>query len=210
MIHDRTYTVRSYQEAPDVMRLRGMVHDEKPPGLYFDDDPEPLSVHQMVVDLYLSFPSLEIIKAEVVMEVTPHRECVSIEPHYQKLVGLSIARGFSRQIKDLFGGPSGCTHIGALLQAMAPVAIQSVWSMRAMSGEGEAAVSINSIDTVEAKKRALSFNINTCHIWDEEGPMVKDVLAGGEMEVPVWAEERLVSLGRDPDEWNRLRGPQGE
>ncbi len=216
LIHERTYTVRSYREAANVLRIRGMVNDVKPPGIYFPDDPEPLDVHQMVVDLFLDFPSLEITRADVVMEVTPHRSCVSIEPDYQQLVGLSIARGFSRKIKDLFGGPKGCTHIGALLQAMAPVAIQSMWSMQAIDddgtpvGIGNRVSSFESADdpeaAEEARKRAFGFNVNTCHIWDAEGEQVAQLRAGQELDPPLWAVERLQELGRDPSEWRQRSG----
>ncbi len=208
ILHRRDYVVRSFRQSPDRLRIRGMVHDQKPPGVYIDDDPDPLSVHQMVVDLIIEFPSLEIVGAEVVMEVTPHTGCTSIEPNYSDLVGLSIARGFSRQVKDLFGGPRGCTHVGALLQAMAPVAIQSSWSMRAMN-EGETAVSLGGgsaqeADAAEARRQALlTFNMNTCHVWSEDGTLIKQALAGEEIEAPIWAVDRLLELGRSVDDWHK-------
>jgi hypothetical protein len=46
---------------------------------------------------------------------------------------MSIARGFNAKVRELFGSSRGCTHIGALLAAMAPVAIQTGWSMRVSS-----------------------------------------------------------------------------
>ncbi len=204
LIHDRNYSIKAYRESSTALRLRGQIHDEKPPGMYIAGDPDPMSVHLMVVDLVISFPSLEIVSAEVVMEVTPHRGCTSIEPDYSKLVGMSIARGFSRQLKDLFGGPRGCTHVGALLQAMAPVAVQSMWSMRARSmAESDTPVAIAT--TPEERAQSMAFNRNTCHIWSEDGPQWAQVMAGEELEVPLWAEDRLTKLGRDPQEW-RLKG----
>lgn len=199
LIHHRSYDVRSYRLAPDRMMLRGIVHDQKPPGVYFEGDPDPLSVHHMVVDLTLVFPTLEIEAATVTMNVTPHTNCNQIEPDYQKLVGLSIARGFSRQVKNLFGGPSGCTHIGALLQAMAPVAIQSMWSMTSVNSDRTAPPDPEAAE--QAKKRARAFNLNTCHIWAEDGEQILSLERGEPLEVPVWAKDRLEKLGRDPNEW---------
>ena len=198
LIHHRTYDVHAYRLAPDKMMLRGIVHDQKPPGIYFEDDPDPLSVHHMVVDLTLAFPTLEIVATEVTMNVTPHMTCNRIEPDYQQLVGLSIARGFSRKVKDLFGGPSGCTHIGALLQAMAPVAIQSMWSMNSLGGRS------NESDPeadARSKRQAMAFNLNTCHIWAEDGEQMVSLRNGDALEVPVWAVDRLTALGRDAGEW---------
>ncbi len=199
LLHHRSYDVRAYRLAADRLMLRGIVHDQKPPGIYFADDPDPLSVHHMVVDLTLVFPTLEIVAADVTMNVTPHTNCSRIEPDYQQLVGLSIARGFSRHVKNLFGGPSGCTHVGALLQAMAPVAIQSMWSMTG----GSRASSDAGTDDDEGRKRAMAFNLNTCHIWAEDGEQVLSLRRGESLEVPVWAVDRLTQLGRDPEEWNR-------
>ena len=204
LIHHRTYDVLAYRRASDRLALRGIVHDQKPPGIYFEGDPEPLSVHHMVVDLVLDFPSLEIVEADVTMNVTPHMSCNAIEPSYQQLVGLSIARGFSRQVKDLFGRSSGCTHLGALLQAMAPVAIQSMWSMNSMGPRAQVQSSDRDA-AVLARERAMAFNLNTCHIWDEDGEAVAAIRRGEELEVPVWASERLVKLGRAPQEWRSPR-----
>lgn len=211
LIHDRTYRVRSYREADNRMRLRGMVRDLKPAGLYIPGDSIPMQVHHMVVDLVVAFPSLEITDANVVLETHPHEGCVRIEDHYKKLIGLSIARGFTHKIRELFGGPRGCTHTTALLQAMAPVAIQSTWSMRAVAGQGaldrhdeSVPVEPPKMMTPEQRKAALMFNINTCHIWDEEGEHVAAVMAGEPMEVPVWAQKRLRELGRSATDWNTM------
>ena len=68
--------------------------------------------------------------AAVLFEAHPHDACGSIAPHYGELVGLSIARGFTHEVRQRFGGPRGCTHTTALLLAMAPVAIQCIWSMQ--------------------------------------------------------------------------------
>ena len=131
VLHDREYRVRAFRKRDDLLLIRGAVRDQKPPGLYVDIDPNPLTIHHMQIDLEIAFPTLEIVGATVGIEVHPHTSCTNIEPHYDKLVGLSIARGFTHKVRELFGGPRGCTHTTALLQAMAPVAIQCMWSMRA-------------------------------------------------------------------------------
>lgn len=200
LLHQRTYLVRSYREADDRMRIRGTVQDVKPGGLYIAEDPEPLEIHHMVVDLVVEFPSLRIIDASVVMETHPHPECVRIEDHYRHLIGLSIARGFTHKVRELFGGPRGCTHTTALLQAMAPVAIQSMWSLQMPAGGGQA-VAAPRVMTPDERRAMFRFNVNSCHVWEEGGELMELVEAGGDVPVPVWAEERLVKLGRDPAEW---------
>ena len=118
-LHTRDYQVRAFKIDDGTILLRGAVRDTKPPGLYIDDDPEPLPIHHMVVDLTLAWPSLEITDAKAVFEVHPQSMCPDIAPAYDRLVGISIARGFNNRVRELFGGPRGCTHITALLAAYA-------------------------------------------------------------------------------------------
>ena len=202
MLHSRTYAVRSYRKDEHLVLLRGTVQDQKPAGLYIEGDEEPLTIHHMQVDLVVRYPELRIEEASVTFGTHPHTTCPGIASTYQALVGLSIARGFINKVRELFGGPRGCTHVSALLQAMAPVAIQTTWSMQppgggALSGGGEH-------DEAEIRA-AMRHNLNTCHVWDEGGAQVASLLAGEQMEQPLWATERLVALGRDPQEWRSKR-----
>ncbi|MEZ5342457.1 MAG: hypothetical protein R2706_13705 [Acidimicrobiales bacterium] len=98
----------------------------------------------------------------------------------------------------------GAAPVGALLQAMAPVAVQSMWSMRSL--DPTTSVSINAEPDETSRRKAMSFNINTCHIWDEEGEFTKAVLAGEQIETPLWAVERLAKLGRKESEWGTVSG----
>jgi|TARA_B110000305_G_C19297535_1_gene567414 hypothetical protein len=206
ILHDREYRVRAFRLAPDRVLIRGAVRDQKPPGLYLPEDPEPLTIHHMQVDIEVSYPSMEIVAAKVHMETHPNLECTRIEPHYGKLVGLSIARGFTHKVKELFGGPRACTHTTALLQAMAPVAIQCVWSMRASDaskpGGYDSGVPMERSDM-------WKMNLNTCHVWAEDSDVVAKYAAGGTSEPPEppeFARERMVKLGISPSDWAQRMG----
>jgi Protein of unknown function (DUF2889) len=202
LIHERTYVVRAYRKDADTLWLRGAVRDQKPPGLYVPGDPHPLTVHHMIVDMHISVPSLEIVHANAALETHPHAACPRIEDHYQHLIGLSIARGFTHKVRELFGGPRGCTHTTALLQAMAPVAIQSMWSFRVRAQrEGNETGQGPDFSSPESRRQAMAMNINTCHIWAEDGDQVRSILAGEPMEVPVWIQKRYSELGLDPTSW---------
>ncbi len=198
LIHTRDYETKVYRVAEDELLVRGAISDRKPPGLYIVDDPDPLEVHQMQVELRVRYPSLEILSARVVFETHPHSQCPIIAADYEKLVGLSVSRGFLRKTKDLFGGPNGCTHTNALIQAMAPAIVQSTWSIRIKQqmGEGKKRSEL-SLDERQSRVRA---NLNTCHVWDEEGERVAQYLEGsldGETLIPV--DRRLEELGREDD-----------
>ena len=51
VLHDREYRVRAFALSPERILIRGAVRDQKPPGVYLADDPEPLTMHHMQVDL---------------------------------------------------------------------------------------------------------------------------------------------------------------
>lgn len=199
ILHDREYRVRAYRKAPDRVLIRGAVRDQKPPGLYLADDPDPLTIHHMQLDLEISFPYLEIVDANVVFEMHPMDNCPTIIDHYQNLIGISIARGFTHKVRELFGGPRGCTHTTALLQAMAPVAVQCFWSMRA-AGAREAGRSDSPAPS--ADDQTWRMNIGSCHMWAEDGEEVERLESGQVgFSVPVFLRQRLDDLGLDPSAW---------
>jgi hypothetical protein len=48
-------------------------------------------------------------------------------------------------------------------------------------------------------------NLNTCHMWDENGDMVRGIETGEPMEVPLWISKRYKKLGLDDSEWDKFR-----
>jgi len=201
LIHTRNYETRVYQISDDELLVRGAVSDQKPPGLYVVGDDEPMEIHQMQLELRVSLPRLEIKSARVVFETHPHSKCPIIANDYEKLVGLSIARGFTREIRNLFGGPKGCTHTNALLQAMAPAVVQATWSVSVRSGRLKED-SRGGMDPKEREKR-LAGNLNTCHVWAEDGDHVAAIRRGDRSDFPpIPVRERLRAMGRDERDWD--------
>lgn len=198
VLHDREYRVRAFRLSDDRVLIRGAVRDQKPPDLYIGVDPEPLTIHHMQIDVEVSYPTLEIISAKVLFESHPHEECVGIIEHYEKLVGLSISRGFTHRVRELFGGPRGCTHTTALLQAMAPVAVQCFFSLRAANVQRSGT---RHTPTQEQRAEMWRMNLNTCHVWAEDSDVVAGLRDGVSMGVPVFLRGRLAKLGVEPDDW---------
>ena len=44
LLHERSYVVRTYLKDDHTLVMRGAIRDQKPPGLYVQDDPEPLKI----------------------------------------------------------------------------------------------------------------------------------------------------------------------
>lgn len=195
LMQARDYEVRAYRRDDATMIVRGAVRDTLPAGWFDPNDPDPLVMHHMVVDLVIATETLTITDAVVVFESHPHTMCPTITEHYRNLIGLSIARGFTHKIRELFGGPRGCSHTTALLQAMAPVAMQAFLSrrigeVRQMVGEDPAAFAA-ALASPEGRKRRVAGNINTCHVWAEGGEHLDKILGGTEVPIPIPIAQRL-------------------
>ncbi len=195
-LHDRTYFVQVFRRDAGRMVVRGEVHDVKPAGLYVDDDPDPLSMHRMRVELEIDFPTLVVRAVDVVFEDFPQTRCPTIADDYEALVGVSITRGFTHRVRELFGGPAGCAHVTALLQAMAPAVVQSTWSMVIVNGRDATAD-----DDPEGSSggRRQPPPADSCHVWAAGGELQTKVQRGEPLQPMLTVRDRLVELGRDPE-----------
>lgn len=200
LIHQRRYETRVYRLDAERLLVRAVVSDLKPPGLYVADDPDPLEIHQMRVELEVAQAGLVIRKARVEFATHPHTTCPLIAQAYRQLEGLSIARGFNAKLAELFGGAQGCTHTNALLRAMAPAVVQAVWSLAVR--DGTAMSGRNSRLTPAEREQRVAGNLNTCHVWAENGSHVEKLRRGDTSEFPpVPVKARLRALGRDESSW---------
>jgi hypothetical protein len=199
LIHTRSYETRVYSVSGTELLVRGAVRDSKPPGLYIEGDPDDLDIHEMHLELRVSLPGLVITAAQIEFATHPVDSCTRIAEHYQRLVGLSIARGFTHKVRELFGGPRGCTHVTALIQAMAPAVVQSLWSVN-VRRRRLATASDAPVDDA-ARRSQFAGNLNTCHVWAEDGDHVAQLRSGARIPPPLSVSRRLGELGRDPTKW---------
>lgn len=194
-LHTRNYDVLAFRKDAGTLLLRGEVRDVKPPGLYIPGDPEPLTVHHMVIELSITVPDLVIVEASARMGTHPQPACPDVMPSYERIVGLSIARGFNAKVRELFGGPLGCTHTTALLLAMAPVALQSAWSLNMLSrGDEERPRRLDQA----ARDGVIRSSLNTCHIWAEGSEHHLEIRDNGDIPPAIPMKVRLRELGREP------------
>jgi len=200
LLHTRSYDTNVYRD-DDHLIVVGSVQDVKPPGMYITDDPEPLEIHHMSVVLRVAIADLSIVDAQVEFRTHPNAACPSITEHYGQLVGLSVARGFNRKVRELFGGPRACTHTTALLQAMAPVVVQAMWSVRMDDRRDLGGAMFDPGEVDDGAPPHYELNLNTCHVWAEGSELVERARAGKTPEVPIWIQRRFAEMGRDPAEW---------
>ena len=121
--------------------------------------------HDMWVRLTVD-ASLTVVAATSSMDASPHRTCPEIQHCAGNLVGLSIASGFKKQVRARIGGTAGCTHILALIEAMAPVAVHALAGKR--RDEGRSAT----LDTYLPRSDGSHPLIGSCHSYRPGSPTV--------------------------------------
>ena len=201
LLHQRAYEVDALVEDSEHIRLVGIMRDVRPDGLWGIADTEPMTLHDMRIELVVNATTMEITTVETSMLTHPQDYCPAILPIFQQLVGTSIGRGFGNRVKALFGGPRSCTHFVALLNAMAPVIMQARWSFMHAVNDPMALVGADP----EARERSMraghEANRDTCHVWASDGPMFARINAGEKFDAPLWAKDRLAERGIEPDDW---------
>lgn len=139
LIHRRQITCESFSRDDGLVELHAVIMDTKPFAIDLPDrslEPnEP--IHEMQVKLLVDQDcTIRAVDAKTV--ASPYVVCGAIAPSYSRLIGLVISPGFTREVKALFAGKAGCTHMTELLPIMATVLFQTLWSEdndRARRGE---------------------------------------------------------------------------
>jgi len=169
-VHNRTVTISTYRAGEDSIMVEGILKDTRHCSIYSVTTGEqhpPGTVHEIGLRLLLG-ASLEVIDLEVDMPHMPRNECYEMARSLNPLMGRRISSGFTSWVKKTFGGPNGCTHLNALLLAMAPAAVQGLYSAAMMEPRtvGEASMILDS-----------GYLVDSCRIWRSDGPLVKEFKA---------------------------------
>jgi DUF2889 family protein len=168
-VHVRTLTMKAHRAGEALLEVSGHLVDQRPqgPGIGWFGAVNGSIIHDMRVTLAVRHPDLVIAAVTADMASHPYSLCPdAIEP-LQQLVGLSIARGFTRAVNERFGRQLGCAHLTALIQAMAPVVRQAI---------GPAFREYEDIP----KSAADTWFVNTCQAW-KEGGLLHQRLAAGDL-----------------------------
>jgi len=164
-VHVRTIRVEVRSVGADELDITATLVDERPaPSLWFGAEP-PRVIHDMRLGLRVRHPGLVITEARCEMAAHPYTICPEALPALGQLVGLSISRGFTREVNERFGRERGCAHFTALIHALAPAARQ---------GAGVA------FPDHERPAEGGPWFVNTCQAWRENGPLHRLAREGDE------------------------------
>ena len=163
LIHTRDIHCNGYERDDGLWDIEGQITDTK--SYSFDNHERGrvgagTPVHDMLVRLTVD-DDLIIQKAEAVTESAPFGVCPEISPNVRRLEGVKISSGWTKTVREKFGGTEGCTHIlHLILGPLATTAYQTIMPLKNSRNK----------DKKPQKKPAI---IDTCHAFSTEGPIVK-------------------------------------
>ena len=161
-LYDRDIECRGFLRADGLWDIEGHLRDARmflSRTDFHGEVPAGAPVHVMSMRMTVD-EDLTIQAIEAVMDSRPYEVCSGVTPNYQRLVGANLRSGFAKAIRDLLGGPEGCTHLREMLGPMATAAFQSVVNYRRQQNAGEDA---------GAKTRML----NSCYALSSASAVVK-------------------------------------
>jgi hypothetical protein len=167
-LHRRSVSVETSEVEHDgspALLLAGRLRDERPSG-----DGVRI-VHDMHLDLTVRLADSVIVSAEARMGAFPHAECPFITPAFDRLVGLSVARGYSSALRTTLGGVSGCAHLYELARAMGASLLQGRAALTASRNQAAGQ------DRLIPASALLALR-GTCHVWEPDGVGEQKVAAG--------------------------------
>jgi len=164
LLHTRTVKCEGYERADGLWEVDGWMTDIKSYSFPNRDRGEvPVGEPLHGMGLRITYDErMTIHDAVAVTDFSPFRICPDITPTFKGLVGLRMTPGFTKTVKDKFGGVQGCVHLVELLGPIATTAFQTIAGKRfAKLTESRKEIKV---------KPPL---IDTCHAWDARGPIVE-------------------------------------
>ncbi len=161
LVHSREISMRTSDLGDHTILVEGRLVDHRYPRQN-EPSKEPELVHHMVIRLKVKGPAMSIEQAEAAMPHHPREECPEVLPWIRNLEGLKIAPGYTMKVKKVIGGTKGCAHLTCLVIAMGESAVQGYWAAYE-AGRGRAGL----------REQTIRKFINTCHLWKEDGPILK-------------------------------------
>ena len=111
-VHQRKIEIRSYPAGEQQIIVEGWLTDDRRVGGFIGTAAAGCRVvHRLGIRLLVGGWPLTIQEAEAEMLDIPHELCRTLEDSLNKIVGLTIAAGFSDRVRRLLGGLEGVVPI---------------------------------------------------------------------------------------------------
>ena len=164
LVHTRDISMRTFNLGDHYILVEGNLKDSRYRSGPIRNSGSPELVHHMVIRLKVKGPQMVIDQAEAKMPHHPRKECPEVLPWVRNLEGVEIAPGYTLKVKRAIGGVKGCAHLTSLVIAMGESAVQGYWSAYGVENKKKG-----------LREQTIKKFINTCHLWKEDGPIVKEI-----------------------------------
>lgn len=103
-------------------------------------DPDDVEViHDLRLDVAVTLPGLEITDVSGHAEHQPYGQCALTVAPLQRLRGLSLTRGYRREVMQRLGGTRGCSHFLTLALDLSAANVLSIYLRMRAETENTAA-----------------------------------------------------------------------
>lgn len=171
-VHRRSIIMDSYPLDDEYVTVVGRLTDVEPWG-----DPGDEVIHDMTLTVTVRLADLVITAAQAGMGSFPHAECPFIAPAFAQLEGLSVRRGFTKELRERLGGVSGCAHLGELARAMGPAVVRTSAALHHRQAT-VAKADAERANAGPASAGPAPLPLGSCHIWAPDGPGLQKMEAG--------------------------------
>ncbi|VBB43151.1 conserved hypothetical protein [uncultured Desulfatiglans sp.] len=168
-VHQRRLEFKSYPLGQGRVLVEGSLRDDRfQPAFHFDGVQAPEGViHWMIVRMIVEGRPLTITDIEAEMPGVPHELCAEAMDSVERMKGVAISGGYSREVIRLMGGIRGCSHLTHLMIAMGPAALHGYWTDQSR----ERRPLPKSLGEIPALRQLR----NSCFLWREDGPFMDKV-----------------------------------
>jgi hypothetical protein len=157
LIHTRIIDCRGYERDDGLWDIEGHLTDAKTYTWKNRGHQGDLAAGEPAHDMWLRLTidaNMVIHEAIAATDAGPFAPCGDITTKFSQLKGKRIARGWTKALREILGGPNGCTHHWELLGRVATVAYQATHRVRH--------------EQHARKPGELPHTFNTCHMYTPE------------------------------------------
>lgn len=169
-IHSRDISITTYPSGEDAVIVEGILLEKRLQDYYIltGETKRAGILHHMIIRMRIKGPEKMITDIEVEMPGIPRDGCADLINCLKPVEGMTLTSGFTQKVLAIAGGIKGCFHLVSLLLAMAPAATQGYYaysSRRPME-----------LKNVSPEVMLKAIPVNSCGMWKEDGPLVRDIL----------------------------------
>jgi len=161
-LHFRRIDMRGWRRSDGLFEVEGQVVDRKPHAFKSPSGPKVTPANEPIHDMGVKLIFDENMLVHDVVAFTtsaPYADCFAAGNTLQKIKGLHISGGWSREVRERLGGAQSCTHLMQLLIPLGTTAFQSLSMVR-----------IDRPDALKADGRPVK--VDSCYAYAAERGVV--------------------------------------